>query len=112
MQMGAFHGFPFLPSTPTQCTLGQLTMQGVSQLLHTAQILHQAYGSALKLSNFTNADVVVYCTRYRRTFQSVLALLFPLLPLELFSRVVIRESPSMRFCFSDCACSSAEHFMR
>lgn len=112
MQTGAFHGFPYLPSSPSQCSLGQLTMQGIAQLLKTGQILQKSYGHLLKFNNMTISDVVVYCTRYRRTFQSLLALLFPLIPIELFNRIVVRESPSMSFCFSDCACSAADYFMR
>lgn len=112
MQMGPFHGFPLLPAHPTQCTLGQLTMQGVSQLLRIGELLKRAYSKSLKFSNMTSLDVVIYCTRYRRTFQSVLAFLFPIVPVEQFMKIVINESPSMSFCFSDCACPSAEYFMR
>lgn len=112
MQMGSFHGFPLLPSHPTQCALGQLTMQGVTQLLRTGQMLLQAYGKHYKFNNITSNEIVVYCTRYRRTFQSVMAMLFTMIPTDIWSKVLINESPSMSFCFSDCACSAAEHFQR
>lgn len=53
-------------------------------------------------------DLVVYSTRYRRTFQSLLALLFGLIPHEVLPKINYQESQSMSFCFKDCGCSSAD----
>lgn len=97
MKTGPFHGFPLLPSSPKACLLGQLTQKGVAQLLRVGDVIRQAYAHTLSLyakpvvtrttpfnaSDTTNNpivyntdDIVVYSTRYRRTFQSAMALMF------------------------------------
>ncbi|XP_030384305.1 2-phosphoxylose phosphatase 1 [Scaptodrosophila lebanonensis] len=125
-KVGPFHGFPLLPATERACLLGQLTYKGISQLLHVGDIMHQIYahplglllksnpnklgGSAQESTPHTllNSDeVVVYTTRYRRTFQSALALLFSFLPPDKWLSVNVRESHSMAFCFSDCSCAQS-----
>lgn len=52
-------------------------------------------------------EVVVFTTRYRRTFQSALALLFALLPADKWLALNVRESHSMAFCFGDCSCAQS-----
>lgn len=52
-------------------------------------------------------EVVVFTTRYRRTFQSALALLFALLPADKWLALNVRESHSMAFCFVDCSCAQS-----
>ncbi|XP_033149965.1 2-phosphoxylose phosphatase 1 [Drosophila busckii] len=52
-------------------------------------------------------EVVVFTTRYRRTFQSALALLYTLLPADKWLALNVRESHSMAFCFSDCSCAQS-----
>lgn len=47
-----------------------------------------------------------------RTFQSALALLFSLLPVERWHNLLIQESHSLSFCFSDCACANAEYLKK
>lgn len=60
-------------------------------------------------STLLNSDeVVVYTTRVRRTFQSALALLYTFLPTDKWLALNIKESHSIAFCFSDCACPQAD----
>ncbi|XP_064540977.1 2-phosphoxylose phosphatase 1 [Drosophila montana] len=120
-KVGPFHGFPLLPATERGCPLGQLTYKGIAQLLHVGDIMHQIYAHPLGLLLKPNAlrgsvdttphtllnsdEVVVFTTRYRRTFQSALALLFALLPADKWLALNVRESHSMAFCFGDCSCA-------
>ncbi|XP_030555014.1 2-phosphoxylose phosphatase 1 [Drosophila novamexicana] len=120
-KVGPFHGFPLLPATERGCPLGQLTYKGIAQLLHVGDIMHQIYAHPLGLllkpntlrgsvdttpHTLLNSDeVVVFTTRYRRTFQSALALLFALLPADKWLALNVRESHSMAFCFGDCSCA-------
>jgi hypothetical protein len=128
MKQGPFHGFPLLPANPKSCLLGQLTYRGLSQLLHIGEILKSAYAHSLELyrkpialSKSNNSeqskllnpeDIIVYSTRYRRTFQSAMALLYSFLPLDRWHNLQIRESHSLSFCFSDCACQNAEYLKK
>lgn len=106
---GSFHGFPLLPIHPTQCQLGQLTMQGVLQHLTLGSMLREIYLEVWpKLKNLSHHDVVAYSTRYRRTFQSALAFLRNFLPNETLTKIQISESQSMNFCFKDCGCPATE----
>uniref|UniRef100_A0A1B0C0R9 2-phosphoxylose phosphatase 1 n=1 Tax=Glossina palpalis gambiensis TaxID=67801 RepID=A0A1B0C0R9_9MUSC len=60
-------------------------------------------------SQLLNSDeVVVYTTRVRRTFQSALAFLYTFLPTEKWLALNVKESHSIAFCFSDCACPQAD----
>lgn len=83
---GPFHNFPLLPPLSKSCLLGQMTFTGVAQMLQVGELLRQVYGNALGLLNkavtiakYSNAtqptyaadDVIIYSTRYRRSFQSV-----------------------------------------
>ncbi|KAH8392566.1 hypothetical protein KR215_011716 [Drosophila sulfurigaster] len=124
-KVGPFHGFPLLPATERGCPLGQLTYKGIAQLLHVGDIMHQIYAHPLGLllkptqaqrlsqlgttpHTLLNSDeVVVFTTRYRRTFQSALALLFALLPADKWLALNVRESHSMAFCFGDCSCAQS-----
>ncbi|XP_050077364.1 2-phosphoxylose phosphatase 1 [Anopheles maculipalpis] len=136
MKTGPFHGFPLLPAAAKVCLLAQLTQKGIAQMLHVGDIVRQAYANALGLyarvpmstqrttpyngsdgagaSNPTSGfqyvvdDVVIYSTRYRRTFQSAMALLFGMLPPEKWLAMQIQESHSLSYCFADCACPQAE----
>ncbi|KAL3273968.1 hypothetical protein HHI36_015390 [Cryptolaemus montrouzieri] len=106
---GSFHGFPLLPIHPTQCQLGQLTMQGVLQHLTLGDILRESYKDVWpKLKNLSHHEILVYSTRYRRTFQSALAFLRSFLPHETLTKISILESQSMSFCFKDCGCPATE----
>lgn len=108
---GAFHGFPPLPGI--NCSLGQLTRFGALQLLQTGKILNSVYGDILGLNNntFLKKDLIIYSTRYRRTFQSALAFLFSFLPRDNFFKVTLQEVQSLAFCFDDCACPAADKYL-
>lgn len=128
-----FHNFPLLPPSSKSCLLGQLTYKGLAQLLHVGEILRQAYAQQLELyhkpvppiasppqsnSTASNAaaintdDIVIFATRYRRTFQSAMALMYSLLPTERWNQLQIQESHSLSFCFADCACPQAENLKK
>ena len=128
---GSFHGFPMLPADTKVCLLGQLTYKGISQLLHVGELMKFAYAHSLDLykkpqnskantSNNENIlnqilssdDIIVYSTRYRRTFQSAMALLYNFLPNERWHNLQVQESHSLAYCFSDCACPNAEFLKR
>ncbi|XP_049531090.1 2-phosphoxylose phosphatase 1 [Anopheles darlingi] len=140
MKTGPFHGFPLLPAATKLCMLAQLTHKGIAQMLRVGDIVRQKYASLLGLykrypsngsmkntpQNGTDVntkqtavgalynidDVVIYSTRYRRTFQSGMALLFAALPHEKWLGLHIQESHSLSYCFSDCACPQAEKLKR
>lgn len=110
---GSFHGFPLLPNHINKCQLGQLTMQGVSQLLTLGQLLRKNYNNVWpKLTNLTSAEVLVYSTRYRRTFQSALPFLYGLIPSETLTKLNVIESQSMSFCFKDCGCPITDKYLK
>lgn len=131
---GSFHGFPMLPSDTKVCLLGQLTYKGISQLLHVGELMKFAYANSLDLfkkpppahnKSTTNSsesflmnqilnsdDIILYSTRYRRTFQSAMALMYSLLPTERWHNLQVQESHSLAYCFSECACPNAEHLKR
>ncbi|XP_058060021.1 2-phosphoxylose phosphatase 1 [Anopheles bellator] len=136
MKTGPFHGFPLLPAASKLCLLAQLTHKGIAQMLRVGDIVRAAYANVLGLytrpvpvgsvkttpynasegaiTNPTSGtlysvdDVVIYSTRYRRTFQSGMALLFGALPPEKWLALQVQESHSLSYCFSDCACPQAE----
>lgn len=115
--LGPFHGFPMLPSNSKDCRIGQLTTLGIGQLLKTGIILRNAYYHKLNLGNgsISSRDVVVYSTRYRRTVQSAVALLYALLETDGFqnlAKITMQESQSYAFCNTDCACPAAEKFFK
>lgn len=109
--LGPFHGFPLLPHR--SCSLGQLTQVGVSQLLTLGEALRAVYAEKLRFVNSTTPDdFIVYSTKYRRTFQSALAFLYAFLTPDLMHNVVMRETPSLQFCFDDCACPSGDMYLK
>lgn len=128
-KLGNFHGFPLLPPTHKACLLGQLTSKGVSQMLKIGEIIRNAYMSQLnfyqKTATFTPInrpsnssteatpiydpeEIIVYSTRYRRTFQSAMALMYAFLPPDRWHTLQILEAHSYNFCFADCACQRAD----
>lgn len=115
--LGPFHGFPMLPSNSKDCRIGQLTTLGIGQLLKTGIVLRNAYYHKLNLGNgsISSKDIVVYSTRYRRTVQSAVALLYALLETDGFqnlAKITMQESQSYAFCNTDCACPAAEKFFK
>lgn len=110
---GSFHGFPLIPTNARRCHLGQLTMRGVAQLLTLGDQLKHSYTETWpRAKNLTAGDVAVYSTRYHRTFQSALALLYGLIPAETLSKLSFIESQSMTFCFKDCGCPITEKYFK
>lgn len=122
---GPFHNFPLLPAFPKSCLLGQLTYSGVAQLLQVGDIMRQVYANQLGLwtkplpvlrspnstqpqSIYPTDEIIIYSTRYRRTFQSAMALMFAFVPSDRWVSLQIQESHSLAFCFSDCACARAD----
>ncbi|XP_047992908.1 2-phosphoxylose phosphatase 1 isoform X2 [Leguminivora glycinivorella] len=111
---GPFHNFPALPPrAATRCALGQLTPQGLLQMLTVGNILKEAYGEKLGLENSDptgkrdTGDVIMYSTRYRRTFQSLAGLAWGLAGSNAGARLAkARESHSVAFCFRECACAA------
>lgn len=121
---GPFHNFPLLPAFAKTCLLGQLTYNGIAQMLQVGDLLRQVYAhplgllnkpvAASKLPNTTQTqptypaeEIIIYSTRYRRTFQSAMALLYGFVP-ERFLSLTLQESHSLAFCFADCACPKAD----
>lgn len=86
-------------------------MQGVYQLLNLGKVLKERYVKFWpKLAVLNGSDITVYSTRYRRTFQSALALLYGLIPQEALTKINILESQSMNFCFKDCGCPITDKY--
>lgn len=121
---GPFHNFPLLPAFSKACLLGQLTYNGIAQMLQVGELLRQIYVHPLGLLNksnpmpklpystqsqptFSSDEIIIYSTRYRRTFQSAMAMMYAFLP-ERWLSLNLRESHSLTFCFSDCACPKAD----
>lgn len=121
---GPFHNFPLLPAFSKACLLGQLTYNGVAQMLQVGDLLRQVYAHPLGLLSKPNPmpklpystqsqptvspdEIIIYSTRYRRTFQSAMAMMYAFLP-ERWLALNVRESHSLAFCFSDCACPKAD----
>lgn len=88
-------------------------------------LLNQVYARSLGVFNkyssvsrsYTDSalnsdEIVIFTTRYRRTFQSAMALLYPFLPTDKWLALNIQESHSMAFCFTDCACSQADYLRK
>ncbi|XP_046753843.1 2-phosphoxylose phosphatase 1 isoform X1 [Diprion similis] len=115
--LGPFHGFPMLPADSKECKLAQLTGLGVNQLLKTGLLLRNIYYNKLNLNSSTlnSKDIIVYSTRYRRTVQSAVALLYTFLEYDNFgnlAKINLQESQSLTFCNTDCACSAADKFSK
>ncbi|XP_050426551.1 2-phosphoxylose phosphatase 1 [Adelges cooleyi] len=107
--LGPFHGYPLF--TANNCSISQLTPVGVSQMIKLGQVLRTPYSTLFNISN--SDDIIVYSTKYRRTFQSALAFLYSILPTaDLLSKVTFRESDSYSYCFEHCACQNAQRLMK
>lgn len=105
-------------------TIKNLYFSGIAQLLEVGHILQQVYGHQLGLmtkpvaiktavnstaqSPYPQDEIIIYSTRYRRTFQSAMALMYAFIPVERWLHLTVQESHSLAFCFSDCACPYAE----
>ncbi|CAG4951493.1 unnamed protein product [Colias eurytheme] len=105
---GPFHNFPSLPRTATtHCALGQLTPNGLLQMITVGNILREAYGEylgleSMELTGKKDTGGLAYSTRYRRTFQSLQALAWG----ATRNAANAREAHSVSFCFRHCACNA------
>ncbi|CAI6367027.1 unnamed protein product [Macrosiphum euphorbiae] len=99
--LGPFHGYPLYPPQ-NNCSISQLTPIGVSQMLKLGRTLRSVYYPLLSVSN--SDDIIIYSTKYRRTFQSALAFMYAILSPDVLSKVTFKESDSYSYCFDHCAC--------
>lgn len=99
--LGPFHGYPLYPSQ-NNCSISQLTPVGVSQMLKLGRTLRSVYSSLLSVS--TSDDIIIYSTKYRRTFQSALAFAYAILSPDIMPKITFKESDSYSYCFDHCAC--------
>lgn len=99
--LGPFHGYPLYPSQ-NNCSISQLTPVGVSQMLKLGRTLRSVYLPLLSVSS--SDDIIIYSTKYRRTFQSALAFVYAILSPDVLSKVTFKESDSYSYCFDHCAC--------
>ncbi|XP_045500236.1 2-phosphoxylose phosphatase 1 [Colias croceus] len=105
---GPFHNFPSLPRTATtHCALGQLTPNGLLQMITVGNILREAYSEylgmeSMELTGKKDTGGLAYSTRYRRTFQSLQALAWG----ATRNAANAREAHSVAFCFRHCACNA------
>lgn len=106
--LGPFHGYPLYPSQ-SNCSISQLTPVGVSQLLQLGRTLRSVYMPLLDISS--SDDIIIYSTKYRRTFQSALAFVYAILPPDVFSKVTFIESDSYSYCFDHCACLNVDKLL-
>ncbi|KAK7074824.1 2-phosphoxylose phosphatase 1 [Halocaridina rubra] len=109
--VGPFMKYPLLP-LPTKCSIGHLTPQGVSQHLQLGKVLKEVYLNEWNLlgSKRELDDIVVHSTKYRRTFQSLLAFLYSFLPGFDISAVRIQDGKGISFCDNDCRCEKIDFF--
>lgn len=106
--LGPFHGYPLYP-LQNNCSISQLTPVGVAQMLQLGNILRSVYLPLLDVSS--SDDIVIYSTKYRRTFQSALAFMYAILTPNVFSKVTFKESDSSNYCFDNCACLNVNRIL-
>lgn len=106
--LGPFHGYPLYPPQ-NNCSISQLTPVGVSQMLKLGRTFHSVYSSLLSVSS--SDDIIIYSTKYRRTFQSALAFVYAILSPDVLSKVTFKESDSYSYCFDHCACTNVNSLL-
>lgn len=104
--LGPFHGYPLYP-TQNNCSISQLTSVGISQMLKLGHILRSVYFPLLRVAS--SDDIIIYSTKYRRTFQSALTFAYAILSPKVLSKVTFKESDSYSYCFDHCACTNANN---
>ena len=102
---GSFLKFPILPPL-YRCNVAHLTPQGVVQHLKLGKVLKEVYINQLKLFSYPweADDIVIHSTKFRRTFQSILAFLHGFLPKFDISQLRILEGRGISFCSQNCRC--------
>lgn len=108
--LGPFHGYPLYPSQ-NNCSISQLTLVGVSQMLKLGHVMRSVYNIPL-LSTCNSDDIIIYSTKYRRTFQSAMAFAYAVLSPDVLSKVTFKESDSYSYCFDNCACSGVDGLLQ
>lgn len=106
--LGPFHGYPFYPPQ-NNCSISQLTPVGMSQMLKLGRTLRSVYSPLLSASS--SDDIIIYSTKYRRTFQSALAFVYAILSPDVLSKVTFKESDSYSYCFDHCACLNTNNLL-
>ncbi|XP_042893295.1 2-phosphoxylose phosphatase 1-like [Penaeus japonicus] len=109
--VGPFMKYPLLPP-PSKCNIGHLTPQGVAQHLQLGKALREVYFDELNLIGNKQEfdDIIVYSTKYRRTFQSLLAFLYAFLPGFNISKIRIRDGKGVSFCENECRCEKIDTY--
>ncbi|XP_068242029.1 2-phosphoxylose phosphatase 1 [Palaemon carinicauda] len=107
--VGTFVKYPLLP-LPSKCNIGYLTPQGVAQHIQLGKVLKEVYLNDWNLlgNKWDAEDIVVYSSKYRRTFQSLLAFLYSFLPDFDISKTHIRDGKGISFCDNECRCDKAD----
>ncbi|XP_053645199.1 2-phosphoxylose phosphatase 1 isoform X2 [Cherax quadricarinatus] len=87
-------------------------LNGVLQHLQLGKILKEIYFYEFNLLGNKQQldDIIVYSTKYRRTFQSVLAFLYSFIPKFDISKIRLREGKGVSFCENDCHCEKTDYF--
>ncbi|XP_014670305.1 PREDICTED: 2-phosphoxylose phosphatase 1-like [Priapulus caudatus] len=94
----SFSQFPYIP-VGRYCQPGKLTTIGVLQHLKNGAFLRERYGGALALHDWDDAErVTLKSTVIARTYQSLVAFLYPLLPGFDASRLSIVPVKNNAFC--------------
>jgi len=106
--LGPFHGFPLYP-LQNNCSISQLTPVGISQMLKLGYTLRSVYMPLL--NDFSPDDIIIYSTKYRRTFQSALAFMYAILSPNMLSKISFKESDSYSYCFDYCACLNVNNLL-
>lgn len=106
--VGPFMKYPIFPP-PSRCSTGHLTPLGAAQNLQLGKILRTIYLEKRGLLShpWELDDIVVYSTKFRRTFQSALAFLHAFLPVFDLSAIKIRDAKGVVFCGDYCRCDRA-----
>ena len=101
----SFLKFPVLPYLH-RCNVAQLTPQGVIQHLKLGKVLKELYISRFNLLShpWEPDDVVIYSTKFRRTFQSALAFLYGFLPKFDLSELKMLMGQGLSYCNNNCNC--------
>jgi hypothetical protein len=112
--LGPLHQYVF-HNIVSDCKIAQLTRIGVKQLLKTGILLRSAYYEKLNFLNSTaiRNKIIVYSTRYQRTIESAIALLYAFFQNETFQNIIniiFHDSQSLTFCNKNCVCTAAEDF--
>lgn len=97
---GAFAQFPLLPPLGRSCTPGQLSAQGLLQMIQLGQHLRSAYDPDVTIID----QVIAHSTSISRTYHSLLALLYGLFPAFNMSSLSVKPGLGLTFCYTPSLC--------